>query len=288
VGSHTVSHASVLDRRMAYAEAGTGDPIVLVHGNPTSSFLWRNVMPHVAGSGWCVAPDLIGMGESDKLPDSGPGSYRFVEHRRYVAALLESLGITGRVTLVGHDWGSALVFDWAHRHPEAVRGIAYMEALVAPPSFSVWPEPARPFFEALRSDAGEEMCLEKNLFVERVLPASVLRDLTPEEMAAYRAPYRQPGEGRRPTLTWPREIPFDGEPADVHEIASSYSAWLGSSPVPKLYVRADPGFLTSLTDRVCRDWPEQEEVTVRGHHFLQEDSPDEIGAALADWIDRLP
>ncbi|HEV7207872.1 MAG TPA: haloalkane dehalogenase, partial [Mycobacteriales bacterium] len=200
---------------MAYVEVGTGDPIVFLHGNPTSSYLWRDVMPHLADRGRCLAPDLIGMGDSDKLPDSGPGSYRFVEHRRYLDGLLEQLALGDRVTLVVHDWGSALGFDWANRHRDRVRGIAYLESIVAPTSWDQWPTAARGIFQSMRSPAGEEMVLDKNVFVERILPASILRELADDEMAAYRAPFVEPGEGRRPTLTWPREIPIDGEPADV-------------------------------------------------------------------------
>jgi haloalkane dehalogenase len=275
----------VLGRTMAWVEAGDGDPIVFLHGNPTSSYLWRNVIPHVVGLGRCLAPDLIGMGESDKLPASGPGSYRFVEHRRYLDALLETLGVRDRVVFVLHDWGSALGFDWANRHRDRVRGIAYMEAIVRPLAWSEWPEAARGVFQGFRSPAGERMVLEENVFVERVLPGSILRTLDAAEMAAYRRPFREPGEGRRPTLTWPREIPLDGEPADVAAIVAAYAGWLRSAPVPKLFVNADPGaILTGAPREFCRTWPAQREVTVRGSHFIQEDSPDEIGVALAGWL----
>src|SRR5215475_10349812 len=205
----------VLGREMAYVEVGEGDPIVFLHGNPTQSYLWRNVLPHLQKRGRCLAPDLIGMGDSDKLPDSGAGSYRFVEHRRYLDALLEALGVTDRVTLVVHDWGSALGFDWANRHRDAVRGIAYMEALVRPLTSDEMSPQARPIFEALRSPAGERMVLEQNSFIERNLPATILRKLDDEEMDEYRRPFLEPGEGRRPTLSWPRQIPIDGQPADV-------------------------------------------------------------------------
>jgi haloalkane dehalogenase len=212
----------VLGRSMAFVNEGQGDPIVFLHGNPTSSYLWRNVIPHVLELGRCIAPDLIGMGDSEKLPDSGPTSYTFVEHRRYLDALLEGLGVKGRVTLVVHDWGSALGFDWAYRHQDAVRGIAYMEALVKPRSWSEIPSPFREFLQAVRSPAGEQMVLEHNFFVERILPGGMLRSLTEEERAHYRRPFAEPGESRRPTLTWPRQAPFDGEPADVTEICSNY------------------------------------------------------------------
>ena len=270
---------------MAYVECGEGEPIVFVHGNPTSSHLWRNVVPHAEAHGRCIALDLIGMGDSDKLPESGPESYTFHEHRRYFDAALEALGACDNVTLVVHDWGSALGFDWARRHPQAVAGICYMEALVRPLSWAEWPKDARGVFQGFRSPAGEEMALEKNIFVERVLPGSVLRTLTDEEMAAYRKPYLEPGESRRPTLSWPRQIPIDGEPPEVVEVVAAYADWLASSPVPKLFVNAEPGaILTGAQREFCRTWPNQTEVTVRGSHFIQEDSPDEIGAALASWL----
>src|SRR5215468_3772781 len=228
-------YQEVLGRRMAYAESGAGDLIVLMHGNPTSSYLWRNIIPHLSSLGRCIAPDLIGMGDSDKLPESGPASYSFVEHRRYLDALLEQLGVVQQVTFVIHDWGSALGFDWANRHRDSVKGIAYMEAVVRPSTWADFPEQARPMFQALRSPAGDAMVLEQNMFVERAVPGSILRQLTDEEMAEYRRPFREAGEGRRPTLSWPRQLPIAGEPADVVEIVRSCAAWLASSPVPKLF-----------------------------------------------------
>lgn len=279
---------SVHGLEMAYVEVGAGDPIVFLHGNPTSSYLWRNVIPHVADSGRCIAPDLIGMGDSAKLPDSGPGSYRFVEHRRFVDALLDQLGVSDRVTFVIHDWGSALGFDWANRHREAVRGLAYMEAVVRPVSWSDWPDAARGVFEGFRSPAGEEMVLDNNVFVERVLPGSTLAGIADEHMEVYRRPYIEPGESRRPTLTWPREIPIDGEPADTHEIVAAYSQWLPGAAVPKLFINADPGAILIGPQReFCRTWANQKEVTVPGVHFIQEDSPDLVGGAIAEWLDEL-
>jgi haloalkane dehalogenase len=275
----------VLDSEMAYVDVGAGDPVVFLHGNPTSSYLWRNVIPHVESVGRCLAPDLVGMGDSGRAP---AGSYRFVDHARYLDAWFEALGLT-RVTLVAHDWGSALGFHWARRHPERVRGIAYMEALVRPVTWEEWPEVARQVFQAMRSPAGEEMVLTKNVFVERILPRSVLRGLGEVEMAVYRRPYLEPGESRRPTLTWPRQIPIEGEPADVVAIADAYSRWLATSDVPKLFVNADPGvILTGPQREFCRRWPNQREITVRGSHFVQEDSPHEIGRALAEFVARLP
>jgi len=279
-------HVDVLDSRMAYIDVGSGRPIVLLHGNPTSSYLWRNVIPHLEPLGRCLAPDLIGMGESGP---SGNGSYRFVDHATYLDAWFTELGLDD-VTFVVHDWGSALAFHWAHRHPERVRAIAYMEGIVRPVSWDEWPESARSIFQALRSPAGEEMVLEKNVFVERILPASILRKLSDAEMEVYRRPFADPGEGRRPTLTWPRQIPLDGEPADVTAIVRDYSAWLSKTDdLPKLFVNADPGvILTGAQRDFCRTWPNQDEVTVRGLHFIQEDSPHEIGTAVADFVRKLP
>jgi haloalkane dehalogenase len=275
----------ILGRTMAYVETGQGDPIVLLHGNPTSSYLWRNIMPHLEAVGRCIAPDLIGMGDSDKLEASGPERYRFVEHRAYLDALLEALDIRHNITFVAHDWGSALGFDWGNRHRQAVKGLVYMEAIVRPLTWDEFPDAARQIFQGFRSPAGEAMILEKNLFVERVLPGSVLRQLSDEEMTEYRRPYLEPGESRRPTLTWPREIPIAGEPPDVTEIADSYSRWLAASQVPKLFINAEPGaLLTGAQREFCRRWPSQSEVTVRGSHFIQEDSPHEIGAAIANWL----
>ncbi len=280
----TKSHATVEGKKMAYHESGAGPAVVFLHGNPTSSYLWRNVVPHLAGRARCVVPDLIGHGDSDKLDDTGPGSYRFVEHRRYLDGLLDQLDLGDEITFVIHDWGSALGFDWANRHRDRVAGIAFMEAIVRPVGWDEWPEAARGIFEGFRSPAGETMIIDKNLFVEAVLPGSILRDLTPAEHDEYRRPFLEP-EHRRPTLTWPREIPIDGEPADVAAIVSDYAEWLSSSEVPKLFVNAEPGaILTGAQREFCRSWPNLTEVTVKGNHFVQEDSPHEIGAAIADWL----
>jgi haloalkane dehalogenase len=279
-----MQRVEVLGGDMAYAEVGEGDPIVFLHGNPTSSYLWRNIIPHLADRGRCLAPDLIGMGASDQPRLE----YRFVDHRRYLDALLERLGVSERVTLVVHDWGSALGFDWANRHRDAVKGLAYMEAIVRPLTWDEWPEPSARIFRAMRSEAGEEIVLTKNVFVERILPSSVLRDLTDEEMDVYRRPFLEPGESRRPTLTWPRQIPIDGEPPDVAEIVGSYAAWLSKSQVPKLFVNAEPGAILIGPQRdFCRTWLNQTEVTVAGSHFVQEDSPHEIGEAIAAWYRSL-
>jgi haloalkane dehalogenase len=277
----------VLGRQMAYVEAGRGDPIVLLHGNPTSSYLWRNVLPHLEPLGRCIAPDLIGMGESDKLPDSGPGSYRFVEHRRYLDALLESLDVHERVTFVIHDWGSALGFDWCNRHREAVKGIAYMEAILMPQHWDHWDRfNMRPALQGLRSETGEEMVLRDNFFIEKILPGAMLRTLSEEEMEHYRRPFADPGEGRRPTLTWARQIPIDGEPADVFATVTAYDEWLKKSNVPKLFLKAEPGGILSAGRDVdfARSLPAQTEVTIAGVHYVQEDSPHEIGRAIAAWM----
>jgi len=272
-------------RTMAYVERGTGDPIVLLHGNPTSSYLWRNIIPHLESLGRCIAPDLIGMGDSDKLVPAGPERYRLIEHRDYLDGLLAALRIEERVTLVVHDWGSALGFDWANRHRMAIKGIAYMEAIVRPMTWDEWPLPIQELFRGFRSPAGEDMVLAKNVFVERVLPGSVLRGLSDAEMAVYRYPFTRPGEDRRPTLTWPREIPLGGEPADVVAIVQAYADWLATSDVPKLFINADPGAILVGAQRAfCRSWPNQHEVTVKGSHFIQEDSPGEIGQAIKAWL----
>ena len=270
---------------ISYVDTGDGDPIVFLHGNPTSSYLWRNIIPHLSPVGRCLGPDLMGMGESGSSPN---GSYRFTDHSAVLDAWFDAMGLTGGVTLVAHDWGSALGFHWAKRNPERVKGLVYMEAIVQPVTWEEWPDAARQVFQGFRSPAGEEMVLEKNIFVERVLPGSVLRGLTEEEMEVYRRPYLEAGESRRPTLTWPREIPIEGEPADVVQIVSEYGDWLAASDVPKLFINAEPGaILTGPQREFCRTWPNQQEVTVRGTHFIQEDSPDEIGRAIAGWYGGL-
>ncbi len=283
------SSTRVNGHNMAYVDRGDGEAIVFLHGNPTSSYLWRNIIPYLEPHARCIAPDLIGMGDSDKLADSGPGRYRFVEHREYLDALLDQLDLGDQVTLVLHDWGSALGFDWACRHESRIRGIAYMEAIVRPLGWAEWPDAIKPVFQGLRSDAGEQMILEKNVFVERILPGSILRELEPEEMAEYRRPFAEGGEARRPTLTWPREIPLDGEPEDVSGIVADYAAWMGKNDIPKLFINADPGAILIGPPRdTCRTWRNQTEVTVPGSHFIQEDAPQAIGEAIAAWYRELP
>jgi haloalkane dehalogenase len=280
--------ATVNGARMAYIEEGAGDTIVFQHGNPTSSYLWRNVMPYCQGLGRLIACDLIGMGDSDKLRDSGPDRYTYAEQREYLFALFDRIDLGERIIFVLYDWGSALGFDWANRHRGRVAGIAYMEALVTPVTWADWPENARRAFQGFRSDGGEDMILGRNMFVERVLPGSVIRKLADAEMAEYRRSFLKPGEDRRATLTWPRQIPIDGAPADVAKVVEDYSAWLARSGMPKLFVNAAPGsILVGRQREVCRAWPNQTEVTVKGLHFLQEDSPDEIGQAVADFVKRV-
>jgi haloalkane dehalogenase len=281
------SRVDVLGVPMAYVEAGRGDPIVFLHGNPTSSYLWRNVIPEVVGRGTCIAPDLIGMGDSARIAE-GPGAYRLVDHRQYLDAFLEVKGVNANVTLVGHDWGGALAFDWGRRHPEAVKAIVYMETIVMPLAWSDWPSSGVRAFQGMRSVAGEEMVLEENFFVERILPASVLAPIAEETLDEYRRPFREPGESRRPTLTWPREIPIEGDPADVAAIVALNHEWLASSPIPKLFINADPGaILTGRVREACREFPNQTEVTVPGVHYIQEDSGTQVGAAITEFLQNL-
>ena len=263
---------------LAYVDTGEGDPIVFLHGNPTSSYLWRNVIPHVQGLGRCLAPDLVGMGDSGPAPDGG---YRFADHARYLDAWFDAVGATERVTLVIHDWGSALGLHWAHRHPDRVKGIAYMEAIIQP--MGGMPEPGT-MFDLLRSDQGEKLVLEENYFIEQVLARSVGE----EAMVEYRRPYLEPGDSRMPTLQWPREVPFDDGPEDNTRIVQEFSTWLATSEVPKLFIRAEPGaILTGARLELCRSFTNQREVTVAGRHYVQEESPNEIGAAIAEWYPTI-
>ncbi|MFE8700007.1 haloalkane dehalogenase [Cytobacillus sp. FJAT-54145] len=284
VDTYERKRVQVLDTEMAYIDEGKGDPVVFLHGNPTSSYLWRNIIPEVIDFGRCLAPDLIGMGLSGKAPS---GSYTFIDHARYLDSWFDTLKLD-QVTLVIHDWGSALGFDWANRHRDRVKGIAYMEAFVKPLSWEEWPDGATNIFKKMRSPKGEPFILEENGFIEKILPSSIIRNLSEDEMNAYRRPFLQPGETRRPMLTWPREIPFDGEPAVVHEIIQNYSSWLTSSHFPKLFVNTEPGtILTGHQREFCRSWPNQTEVTVKGLHFVQEDSPKEIGTAVAEFVKSI-
>jgi haloalkane dehalogenase len=277
---------NVLDSRMAWHERGEGAPVLFLHGNPTSSYLWRDVMPELEGRGRLIAPDLIGMGSSGKLPNPGPETYRFITHRKYLAAFIDAvIGPTEKILFVIHDWGSALGFDWANHHRDRVRGIAYMEGIVRPVAgWEEWSPQATPIFQGFRSDKGESLILDRNMFVERVLPGSVLRKLGDAEMAEYRKPFLT-REDRWPTLTWPRQIPIAGEPADVVQIAASYAEWMAGNELPKLFVNAEPGaILTGALREFCRSWKNQREVTVPGSHFIQEDSGSLIGKAIAEWM----
>ena len=283
-----MKYITVKGLKMAYQEEGEGAPIVFLHGNPTSSYLWRNVVPHLEGLGRCLVPDLIGMGESDPLPETGPNSYRFTEHAGFLEELLQKLEVEKDAILVGHDWGGALLFHWAMQHEDAVQGIVYMETIVSPVSWRDWPEDAKGIFQGMRSEAGEKIVLQKNLFVEGILPNSVLRKLTEEEMNVYRKPFLEEGERRRPMLTWPREIPIEGEPEDVCSIVTAYGKWLQDCEIPKLFINAEPGsILTGRQRQFCRRFRKQHEVTVKGSHFIQEDSPDEIGTAIAGFTEKL-
>ena len=282
----TKNTVDVLDSRMAYHARGEGRPVLLLHGNPTSSYLWRDVIPELSGRGRLIVPDLIGMGDSGKLPNPGPETYRFTTHREYLDAFVDRvIGPAESIVFVLHDWGSALGFDWANRHRDRVRGIAYMEGIVRPiASWDEWSPQATPIFQGFRSDKGEQMILDRNMFVERVLPGSVLRKLTEAEMTEYRKPFLDAGD-RWPTLTWPRQIPIAGEPADVVAIVAAYSQWMAANDVPKLFVNAEPGaILIGRPREFCRSWNNQTEVTVAGSHFIQEDSGPAIGKAVADWM----
>jgi haloalkane dehalogenase len=277
---HPRQRIAVLDTEMNFVDTGAGDPIVFLHGNPTYSYLWRNIIPYVSDQGQCLAPDLIGMGRSGRSPTQ---SYRFVDHARYLDAWFDAMNLSGKVTLVVHDWGSALGFYRAFRYPDQIKAIAYMEALALPRRWEDFGEAAG-IFRALRSPLGDQMVFDENFFVETVLPRGMIRKLADEEMAAYRAPYFE-REARLPTLTWPRQIPIEGDPADVTMIIESYGRWLCQSQIPKLLILGDPGaIITGRTRDFCRTWRNQREVTVRGRHFLQEDSPDQIGVALREFV----
>jgi len=284
VDTHRRKRVPVLDTEMCFVDVGEGDPVVFLHGNPTSSYLWRNIIPSVTDLGRCLAPDLVGMGRSGRAPN---GAYRFVDHARYLDAWFDVMGLRRNVLLVLHDWGSALGFHWARRHAERVQGIAYMEALVQPRVWSDFPNGRDAAFRALRSEKGEAMVLDDNFFVETVLPKSILRRLTEEEMDAYRAPFRT-RDSRWPTLVWPRELPIDGQPADLVWVVDDYAAWLSTNDLPKLFISAEPGaLLVGRAREFCRTWHHQREVSVKGIHFIQEDSPDDIGLALRSFVGGL-
>ncbi len=282
-------YKTIYGKRMAYIDIGKGDPIVFLHGNPTSSYLWRDVMPHLEGQARLIAPDLIGMGDSEKLNNSGPHSYSFIEHRKYLFTLLDELNLGKNVTLVVHDWGSALGFDWARQHTEAVKGIVFMEAIVAPfPNWDAFTPntKAQALFKAFRAKNGEKMILQDNMFIENLLLGDP--DLNAKDREVYRKPYLESGESRRPTLSWPRQIPINGKPVDVNNIVATYNAWLGNSNVPKLFINADPGaILTGEMREVVRAWENLTETTVPGNHFIPQESPHKIGRAISDWYIQL-
>ena len=285
----TKKKISINNKNIAYAESGSGDPIIFLHGNPTSSYLWRNITPHLESQGRCICIDLIGMGDSDKLDNPDENSYQFEEHYHYVNAAIESLTNGDNTTFVIHDWGSALGFNWCYHNPDSVKGIAYMEAIVKEMTWEDWGDEAKGIFQGFRSDAGESLVLEKNYFVERVLPGSIIRRLNDEEIEEYRRPFLNPGEDRRPTLSWPREIPIEGQPANVCEIVNQYAEWMQTNDIPKLFINAEPGAITTGRMRdFCRSWKNQTEVTVKGIHFIQEDSPDDIGKAISTWYKNIP
>jgi haloalkane dehalogenase len=287
-GAYKKRFRRVLGREMAYIEVGQGDPIIFLHGNPSSSYIWRTVLPALENLGRCIAPDLLGMGDSSKLADEeAPQGYHFFEHRKYLDRLLEELGVEERVTFVLHDWGAALGFDWAYRHPEAIKGLVYMEAIVGPYRWEEYPEVGRKTFQALRSDQGETMVLEQNSFVEFNLPRTIIRSLSQEEHDEYRRPYLQAGEARRAMLSWARQLPVDGEPAEIHAMVAQYGAWLAQSSLPKLFIRADPGMMQPSQLAFCRTWPNQVEIPLPGLHNLQEDSGPAIGQAIAAWLLEL-
>lgn len=270
-------------------EGEGSDPVVLLHGNATSSYMWRNIMPHMEGKGRLIALDNIGQGDSDRLKHSGPESYRLAEHQAFLDAALEALGVTRNVTFVMHDWGGPLGITWARHHPDAVKGLAHCEILVANhASYDDYPDAVGAMLKRLRGPEGEALVLEQNFFVEKVFTAGVMRELDAATMAEIRRPYAEPGENRRATLSWPREIPIEGVPADVTRVVDENAAWMAATGIPKLFVNVEPGQIVFEGDlRVIRGWLNQTEVTVRGLHHPQEDSPDDIGRALAAWYDTL-
>ena len=277
------------NKSIAYVDSGSGDPIIFLHGNPTSSYLWRNITPHLETQGRCISIDLIGMGDSDKLDNPDENSYLFEEHYHYISAAIESLTDGENISFVIHDWGSALGFNWCFNNPDSVKGIAYMEAIVKEMTWEDWDNDAKSIFQGFRSDAGESLVLEKNYFIEKVLPGSIIRALSSDEMNEYRRPFLNSGEDRRPTLSWPREIPIEGKPRNVCEIVNQYAEWMQTNDIPKLFINAEPGAITTGRIReFCRSWKNQTEVTVKGKHFVQEDSPDEIGKAISTWYKNIP
>jgi len=283
------SSVNIEGKKLAYIDVGEGTPIVMLHGNPTSSFLWRNIISHLNDLGRVIVPDLIGHGDSDKLPVSmGPDRYKFENTFKYLDKLLNKLEINNDITLILHDWGSALGFYWAMKNPEKIKAICYMEAIVSPIDWSDWPEQARGIFKGFRSEKGEDLILKRNMFIEAVLPSSIIRKLTKDEMDEYRKPFLNEND-RQVTLNWPRQIPIEGEPSHMFRLVSSYADWISNDgDIPKLFINADPGsILIGKQREFCRGWKNQIEVTVNGLHFIQEDSPHEIGEAISSWMRNI-
>ncbi|MBH0055422.1 haloalkane dehalogenase [Pseudoalteromonas sp. SWXJZ94C] len=284
---YTKKFKTVLDKKMAYVDEGQGDPIVFLHGNPTSSYLWRNVMPYLEGKGRLIAIDMIGMGDSQKLDNTTDSSYSLAENSKYTFALLEALGVNKNVTLVLHDWGSGVGFNWANTHRDAVKAIAFMEAIVTDfPTWDDFPKDLHGPIGTMRSAEGDKMVLNDNFFIETILPATISRKLTQAEYDEYRRPYLNAGEDRRAILAGPRQLPIAGEPADTVALVKSYANFLANShDIPKLFINAEPGaFLVGYARDFVRTWPNLTEVTVSGIHYVQEDSPHEIGKAISDWL----
>ena len=282
------NYKEILGKQMAYLDSGEGQSIVFLHGNPASSFLWRNITPAVKDLGRIIVPDLIGMGDSEKLEGIDNPDYKYHGQYKYLSALLDSLDLGGEINLVIHDWGSAMGFQYARENPDRIKSITFMEAIVMPLTWDQWPENARNIFQLMRSEAGEEIVLEKNVFVERILLNDSANGFSDDEKAEYIRPFKNPGEDRRPTLTWPRQIPIDGSPKAVIDEVTKNGEFHKNSGIPKLFINADPGSILVGDQReFVRSWNNLKEVTVKGNHFIQEHSPKEIGDALKNFIESI-
>ncbi|MDP6181752.1 MAG: haloalkane dehalogenase [SAR86 cluster bacterium] len=286
--TYTKKFTEVNGKKMAYIDEGSGDTVLFLHGNPTSSFLWRNIAPYLEDTNRVVIPDLIGMGDSEKMDGENNPSYKYHGQYEYLTGLMDNLELGNSINLVIHDWGSAMGFHFARENPDRIKSITYMEAVVMPLSWEQWPDAATKIFDLFRSEAGEELVLQKNFFVERILLADSVSGYTDEEKEEYIRPFKNAGEDRRPTLTWPRQIPLDGEPKEVVEEVEKNADFHKNSDIPKLFINAEPGsILTGDQREFVRTWKNQKEVTVKGNHFIQEDSADEIGAALREFVTNL-
>ena len=284
----TKKYKEILGKQMAYLDEGSGQSIVFLHGNPASSFLWRNITPFVKDLGRVVVPDLIGMGDSEKLDGIDNPDYKYHGQYKYLSTLLDSLDLGNEINLVIHDWGSAMGFQYARENPDRIKSISFMEAIVMPLTWNNWPENARNIFQLMRSEVGEEIVLEKNIFVEKILLNDSANGFSEDERAEYIRPFQNSGEDRRPTLTWPRQIPVDGEPQEVIDEVIKNGEFHKNSNTPKLFINADPGSILVGDQReFVRSWKNLQEVTVKGNHFIQEHSPNEIGAAIKDFLDSL-